>query len=184
MNITKQEAQESLDEIQQIILKTRRAIHYAGTGAILIIWGIIWALGYSAAQFLNRFCGPIWIGLTILGTVATWIYSSRKWPGERNPNTLRIGLFWLVLMGYAVIWSWLLQPGGRQQAAFYATIAMFAYVVGGLWLGRFFVWLGLAVTALTVGGFFLLPAYFCLWMALAGGGALAASGLYILKAWK
>jgi hypothetical protein len=61
---------------------------------------------------------------------------------------------------------------------------MFAYVVTGLWLEHFMVWLGLVVTALTVIGLFLLPSYFYIWMAVVGGGTLAGTGLFIRNRWK
>jgi hypothetical protein len=44
--------------------------------------------------------------------------------------------------------------------------------------------MGLIVTALTIAGFFLLPAWFYLWMAIASGGSLILSGLFIRKFWR
>ena len=75
-------------------------------------------------------------------------------------------------------------PDFKRSAAYFATVAMFGYVVGGLWLSRFFVCLGLAVTALTVLGLILFPEHFYLWMALIAGGSLILSGIYIRRAWK
>jgi hypothetical protein len=185
MNISKQEAQESLTEIENIISQTRRAIAHGGTGTMLIIWGIIWALGYSASQFINKWAGTIWLLLILFGAVASWICGVRNKPLTKNSNYGRVGLFWLILFGYAIVWVVLLRPVSSEAVgAFWATIPMFAYVVGGLWFGRFFVWLGLIVTALAVAGFFLLPAWFDLWMAVTGGGALILSGLFIRKFWR
>ena len=62
-------------------------------------------------------------------------------------------------------------------------MAMFAYVVGGLWLGRFFVWLGLGVTAVTLVSLFALPDYFWIVMAVIGGGAMLLSGLHMRRTW-
>jgi hypothetical protein len=61
---------------------------------------------------------------------------------------------------------------------------MFGFVMFGLWVGRFFVWLGLLVTALILIGYRYSGDYFNLWMAITGGGALIVSGVFIRKFWK
>jgi len=45
------------------------------------------------------------------------------------------------------------------------------------------VWWGLAITALALIGYFLLPGIFYLWMAVLGGGGMIALGLYIRNRW-
>jgi hypothetical protein len=61
---------------------------------------------------------------------------------------------------------------------------MFAYIVIGLWFAAYFmVWLGLAVTAATLTGFFLFTQYYCLWMAVTAGGLLLGTGLYLRIRW-
>jgi hypothetical protein len=185
MNISKQEAQESLAEIESVIAQTRRAIAHGGTGTILIVWGIVWILGYSASQFIPTRAGSIWLALVLVGIAVSWIFGARGKPQATGGGFRRVGLAWMILFGYAIVWIVLLQPtNGNAVGAFWATVPMFAYVVGGMWFGRFFVWLGLIVTALAVGGFFLLPKWFDLWMAVTGGGALILSGAYIRKYWR
>ena len=185
MNISKQEAQESLAEIESVISQTRRTIAHGGTGAILIMWGIVWVLGYSATQFMPQRAGTIWLCLVVAGIVGSWIGAARIRPQGKSGSFHRVGLAWMILFGYATVWILLLHPtNDNAVGAFWATVPMFAYVVGGMWLGRFFVWLGLIVTALAVGGYFLLHEWFGLWMAVTGGGALIVSGAYIRKFWK
>jgi hypothetical protein len=58
-------------------------------------------------------------------------------------------------------------------------LASLFYVLIGLWAGMRFVITGIAVAALTLGGFFYLPAHFLLWMAAVGGGALILAGLWM-----
>ena len=199
MNITKDEARASLAEIRDVTWHTRRAIGQGASSSILIVWGVIWMIGYSASQFVPQYSGLIWLPLITVGAISSWICGSRKRSSISDANGSRIGIFWLVLFAYAALWMVLLHPhqlpsgvewanyqpmNDRQAGAFYATVPMFAYVVGGLWLGRFFVWLGSIVTVLTVIGFFLLPGYFCIWMAFTGGGSLVVSGLYIRRFWR
>ena len=97
-----------------------------------------------------------------------------------------IFLFWLALAAYAGLWLLMLRPAtGMQVGALLVTVAMLGYVVTGLWTGSMvLVWLGLAVTLLTLFGFYVLPDYFNLWMALAGGAAVLGTGLYIRIRWR
>jgi hypothetical protein len=198
MNISKQEAQDSLNEIQDVIAQTRRTIGMGPTGIILILWGLIWVAGYSCSQFSPGYARMAWPVLIMTGSISSAVAGSRNRNSVRSSNGGRIGIFWLVLFAYAILWMILLHPqlpsgaewvnyqpmNDRQVGAFFATVPMFAYVVGGLWLGRFFVWLGAIVTALTVAGFFLLPGWFNLWMAFTGGGSLIVAGLFIRKFWR
>jgi hypothetical protein len=198
MNISKQEANEALDQIDDAISQTRRAIGQGTSSAILILWGVIWVLGYSSSQFAPRMAQSLWLCLVVSGTLGSWICGARSRRRIQSSNGTRIGLFWLVLFAYAGLWFFLLhsdnrpgQPGfdfgtmtGPQSGAFFATVPMFAYVVGGLWLGRFFIWLGATVTFLTLIGYSLVPDWFCLWMAITGGGSLIVAGLYIRRFWR
>jgi len=202
MNVSKEEARESLDDILQIIGKTRKSVASGCAAPLLILWGGIWAMGYSASYFWETSAGIAWLVLVVFGSVASWILGWRFQSTVKSPNDARIGFFWMILFGFAFLWAFLLvfSSGApdlpeselrewsllkeRQFGAYFATVAMFAYVAGGLWLGRFFIFLGLLVTALTLIGFTLFPAYFNLWMAFTGGGALIVSGVYILKCWR
>jgi hypothetical protein len=196
MNISKQEATAALGEIEDAITQTKRAIGRGGSSATMILWGIIWMVGYSCSQFAPRRAQVVWLCLVFIGAVSSWALGGRS-RRLRSPNGSRIGRGWLVLFAYAFFWFLLLHldspPGrpvlhlkdssGRQSGAFFATVAMCGYVVAGLWLGRFFIWLGAAVTLLTVAGYFLLPDWFFLWMAITGGGSLIVAGLYIRRFW-
>ena len=51
----------------------------------------------------------------------------------------------------------------------------------GIWRGLRFRYAGIAVGALTLGGWFWLPEYFLLWMAAVGGGSLILVGLWLRK---
>jgi len=187
MDISRDEAQESLMAIQQITAQTRHAVAYGGGPYYLIIWGIVWLFGYPSSQFIHTaLAGWIWLGLDLAGVVASVVVGTRLAMRVRSPTLgPRIGLFWLALMGYSALWIWLAQPSsGNQMSLLIATMAMFDYIVMGLWLGWAVSWIGLTVTILALLGYYLLPAYFNLWMALLGGGTLIGSGLYILQRWR
>jgi hypothetical protein len=69
----------------------------------------------------------------------------------------------------------------RQIGAFIPLIVAAGYALLGLWRGVRFIAVGAVLAGLTLGGFFLLPAYFGLWMAAVGGGALVLGGLWLRR---
>lgn len=204
MDISKEEAQKSLRQIQTVLKQSRRKFAASATGPILIMWGLIWILGYLITYAYDiEILKPsiwsfyrvtihdaelffVWTFLTLGGFVATWLICKLKEP-VKSPHDKRFFFFWLFLFVYADIWLALLWPWNLyQMSAFVATLVMFAYVVMGLWFDKFLLWLGLAVTGLIVLGFFLFPSQpaFWLWLATAGGGTLAGTGLYIKICWR
>jgi hypothetical protein len=184
MNISKEEAQDSLADIEKVLEQTRRVIANGCSSSLLILWGVIWVIGYTGTQFYPARALYIWGPLNLAGGLASWYIGARATP-IMDRGGWRIGLFWLALFVYAVIWVVLLAPARPERlGAYFGTVPMFAYVVGGFWLGRFFTWLGMIVTALILGGVFLLPQWMNLWIGILGGGSLVVSGLYIRRCWR
>ena len=74
----------------------------------------------------------------------------------------------------------------RKFAVYLVIVAMFFNVIMSLTLrpNRFFVGLGLLMTALILVGYYFVPAWFNLWMGLVGGGTFILSGIFIRKFWK
>lgn len=194
MDISEKEARDSLDQIQAVSIRTRKTITAGYDSAVLMMWGLIGTLGYLGTHFFLRWAWPIWIGLSGIGMITTFVVSWRQFHSG-NPVKVpaaekivwRIFLFWILLLVYMFIWLSILRPRhGIQLNAFMCTTIMFAYVVMGLWFKCYYMlWLGIAVTLTTLIGFYLIPTgYYCLWMALTAGGALFGTGLYIRLFWK
>ena len=156
-------------------------------------------IGYATMQFFPE--APRWFWLILDGVGIAGSFRFGRWARNspvKNANGARIGLSWLILFAFGVIWLTILGPWelnghqlakyapdlDRKIAAYWATVPMFAYVLTGLWLDRFFVWLGALVTVATLGGYVFIADYFFLWMAVIGGGSLVVSGLFIRKNWK
>jgi hypothetical protein len=53
----------------------------------------------------------------------------------------------------------------RRVRAFRPTLAIVGHVPAGRWLGRFFIFLAITVTALTVAGYFWSDDWYPLWLA-------------------
>jgi hypothetical protein len=191
MEINRAEAEASLGEIEQTMAHTRGVISSGIASPLLMIWGIIWALAFGASFVWPDRQGQIWLAadsVGLLGTTAVvWSKRRREAMHSERQRWLAVRLFWfaIFLCAYGVAWGWLMKPqDGRQVAAFIVMLVMFGYVVLGLWLeSAFLLMLGLAVTGLTMAGYLLLTDMFNLWMAIAGGGALFVSGLYMRLKW-
>jgi MFS family permease len=191
MNVSNQEAQASLASANDMMLRTRKAIAVAYSSPLLILWGPLLAAAYVATHFYLRYAAPIFWTMAIVGTLGSFIVWPRikrnlpvREPAEERLSWRISGLWWSLFL-YIFIWLSILWPvNGMQINAFILTAAMFGYIVIGLWFAAYFmVWLGLAVTAATLAGFFLLAQYYCLWMAVTAGGLLLGTGLYLRIRW-
>jgi hypothetical protein len=197
IRITQEEASVSLAEIDRTTQRIRNALASGTAAPLLILWGAIWVVGYSGQQFLPHSSQATWAVLIAFGTIASLLSGFRQAPVKNPSFSLmgRFGLAWLMLFAYGFLWATFLGPWetphgaygallDRKLAAFTCTICMFAYVIMGLWLGRFLLYLGALVTLTTLVGYFFVPTYFYAWMAVTGGGSLMATGLFIRKFWR
>ena len=192
MNVSQEEAQASLSKVRDVTIQTHRAITSVYVSPLLILWGVLWIIAYTTAQFHLTYAFHIFTTMSVVGCVGTavifWLIHSKSPTRDTSSPSIewRIALFWISLYVYAVIWLFLFAPfNGRQCNAFLSTLAMFAYVVMGLWCTcRFMIVLGLAVTAATLVGYYFIETYYCLWMAIIGGGAFLGAGLYMRLRWR
>jgi len=69
----------------------------------------------------------------------------------------------------------------RQVAAFIPLLVAVTYVLRGIWSGIRYVGLGIAVSAFTLLGFFLVKDHFFLWMAVVGGGSLILASIWFRR---
>jgi hypothetical protein len=185
MDVSSQEARESLGLIEDTQAGWRKAIGASYASGLLVLWGAIWIVGYVCLHFSLEIGGYVFMVLDILGIGGTLLIARRR--PIRGPETQAafrsLGGLWSFLALYGVIWIVLFRPDdGRQLGAFLCTLCMLGYVVIGLWFKNvFMIALALAVTALVLVGYYLLFSYFYLWAALTGGGTVLGTGLYIRR---
>jgi len=192
MNVSQKNARESLSAVQDVRVRTHRAIASAHANPLLILSGVLWIIAFTAAHFYLAYAFYIFLAMIVVGGIGTAvicrIFHSKAPIKDVSSQKVgwRIALFWVLFFVYVTIWLFLLAPfTGLQCNAVISTAVMFAYVVIGLWFGSYFmVVLGLAVTVATLVGFYLLTDFYHLWMALMGGGALLGTGLYIRLRWR
>jgi len=189
VNISPSEAEEALAAIQAMMQKTRRAISSSGAYVFLIIWGAIWLVGFLGNQFLPReTVGYLWLGLDTVGGLASWVVGTRMGKNFRGASGAvsgkRIAWFWILLAFYLVAIIGVAWPVDvKQIAVFIVLVVMIGWLAMGLLLGFTSIRLTLAITALALIGYFLLPDYFHLLMAVLGGGGMIILGLYIRSRW-
>ncbi len=194
MDITKEDAQESLSLIDRTVKQTVESAVAAYASPILILWGLICFIAYLGTYFFMKWSWHIWIILDSAGAIGTFIICSLRYKKSTptriegsNKIWLRIFLFWIFLLAYILILLNTAQPlSSLQVNALIVMFVMFAYVVFGLWISsNILIWLGLAVTIFTIIGFYLIPHnYYCLWMAFTVAPVIIGTGLATKYFWK
>lgn len=184
MSLSPAEAQTALRDIEKTENRTAASQHARGTAPFLIMWGLIWAVGYTVTATAPSLSW-VWLGLIVIG-VAGSFFLSRKRDTEAGGKRFSmqyfasfgaIGIFLTALMS-------IVQPLDYNQvsAVFPLMIGMF-YSFIGIWTkGWRMLPLGLALIGLTTLGYFALPQYFVYWMAGVGGGGLILGGLWLRTA--
>jgi hypothetical protein len=189
MNISPNEAEETLADIQKVSQKTRRSIAGSGAAISLIITGAVWLIGFTATQFLTA---PlviwIWVVTAVVGSALATFLGRRAGQRVRIQSAAvtgrRIALFWLFLILIAAAAIAVAHPdGGKQLTTLIILFAMIGQMGMGLLLFFSATWWTLPVSAMVLACYFLLPGYFYLGMAVLGGGTMIVLGLYIRLRW-
>jgi hypothetical protein len=189
MNVTPNEAEEALDSIQSMMEKTRHAIATSGAYITLLITGIVWLIGFLATQFLpTQITIYVWIGVSILATVLGVLLGIRVGPRVRSPSAnataKRAGLFWLLLICFGIATIFVARPtDGKQVTMFIILFTMLGQLAMGPLVSFSSVWWAIPITILALAGYFLLPGFFYVWIAVVGGGGMIALALYIRSRW-
>jgi len=189
MNISPDEAEEALNAIQAMMQKTRRSISSSGAYNFMLLWGVIWLLGFLNSQFLpNQTAGYVWMVLDIIGGILSAVIGIRMHRGVRTSfptsSGKRIAIFWLMLFIFVVIAVAIVWPlDGKQLSMLIILFVTVGWMAMGLLLSFASVWWGLGLLILSLIGYFILPAIFYLWMAVLGGGGMIALGIYVRNRW-
>lgn len=187
MQLSPGQAADSLKEIERTERRSAQAHIYANASPGFILWGLIWMIGYAGSDVLGTHddwhkINWLWCGLTLIGVTASMVIGRRQHRGQpRNPTLgIRWGATFCTLWLFVVATFIVLRPVDRAAAgAFIPLIVAAAYAIFGIWSGLRFLYAGIAVAALTLGGYLWLPEHFLLWMAVVGGGSLILVGLWL-----
>jgi hypothetical protein len=185
MSLTPAEAQSALKDIEKTENRTAASQHGRNTAPYLVMWGVIWAIGYAVSAAAVQYSW-VWLALIIAGIAGSVILSMRQAHGSGRGKGFAWRYFasFSAIAVFVVVLLTIMQPLNYNQtsATFPLIIGMF-YAFIGIWTkGWRMLPLGLALIGLTVAGYFFLPAYFLYWMAAEGGGGLILGGLWLRSA--
>jgi hypothetical protein len=181
MPLSQTEAQGALRDISTAERASAKAYGYRLASPHLIVWGVVWILGYGVSYTRPEWSAA-WPVLALAGSIASF------WIGWSNScRTTGMKRDWRGLGTAAAIFAYvaailiIMPPRTDAQAgAFFPILVALFYTLVGIWMrGTRMLIAGVAVAALTLGGYFLLPHYFLLWMAVVGGGALILGGIWL-----
>jgi hypothetical protein len=178
------EAAQALNDIEDIVQRVRQSRIYDISSQIMIAAGVLVLAGNLVNFAAPRQASLIWITVNVL-TVASAAALSTM--GGRMTGVqafdFRVLAAFLLFYGFGFLCSVVLGHfGPRELGAFWAIYFMLFYSMAGLWFGRAFTAMGLAIIALTLTGYFFVEgAAFLLWMAAVNGGGLILSGLWMRR---
>jgi hypothetical protein len=186
MKVSRDDAQEALASIEQVTLHTKRAIASGSGPYYMILWGIIWFLGFLSDFFVEGITGGwIWVGLVGTGVVLSMAIGVRASSRVRLIGSKGVAFLPAVIITYSLLVVWISQPlSGEQTSLIIVLFAMLGYVLMGILVEPVAIWVGIITTILASIGYFLLLPYYSLWMAFLSGGTLVAGGCYILRKWR
>src|SRR4029078_7774491 len=112
--------------------RSGEAFGYRMSGPFLIIWGVVWLVGYGITDLAPRLTNAVWPAVVILGSIASFLVG-RYVVGRRSPQGWRylllIPILWFFL---AAAYSVMSPVSGRQQAAFVPLVIAALYSGMGL----------------------------------------------------
>lgn len=196
-------------EIERIQGRTQEKLRGDSGARLYYVWGLIWLAGYALSFTQERWLfspstssgHPWWHVVAwhwwLLIPLGVWytVRASRRESSVTYRSTqleAKFGAFWGVLYLYAFVGGLIIFPlievsriesltGSRVIAAVGALVPMFAYVMLGLFLSRLMLISGLTITVLILVGFYALPSWFQLWMAIVGSTGLFCTGILAKK---
>jgi hypothetical protein len=184
MSLDRKEAAASLDDIAAIERRTRETLFYGGASEIFLLWGVLTAAGHLLTWFAPRHAALVWGAIDIGGFLVTVAIVARRLPRSqwRGAGRRWVACYVAFLVYGAIFVAELWPMAARQQQVFWPTLVMFSYVLAGIWIGRFFLYVGAAATALILIGYFFVGDLLPLWLAAVQGGGLIAGGLWLRRA--
>lgn len=185
MPLTPSEASDTLRDIDQAQRRSSSAFGYSMASPHLILWGVIWFVGYGLS-YLERDWAGYWPVLVILGFAGSSYIGWRMQAGcedQRRAFDWRFGATFLLIFAFVTALFAIMPPAnGLQAAAFSPLFVGLIYGAIGLWTRAWrMLWLGLAVGGLTVVGYFYAQPWFLAWLAIVGGGSLILGGIWLRR---
>lgn len=183
MSIDAREAASALSDIDFIKQRVRQSNFYRLSSLFMIMWGMLVFAGNIATFLWPRSAGLFWLAVYAAGIAGSFAISALSQPrsGIRTfDGRMLVALLLFIAFGIFTCWLGHLATS-RQIGTFWTIYFMLVYTIVGLWVGHAYVAVGVAITALTLIGYFFLGDAFDLWMAFVNGGGLILGGLWMRR---
>jgi len=191
MVLTKDEAAAALAEIDTTTRRGGMLKGYRIGGPILMLWSVIWALGYLNMGLLPpTFWSWTWFGLDAIGAIGSVLLAQRLKGqagvggkgGRADVTSLRmLGGMGVVILFVLAVFSVLRPTDPAGYLAFPGLLVGTIYAAVGVFLARRYLLIGAVMFALTLIGFYAFKEYLAFWMASASA-ALFVSGVWLARA--
>ncbi|MGA3156440.1 MAG: hypothetical protein ABSE43_02595 [Steroidobacteraceae bacterium] len=186
MPISTQEAAEALQDIAQTQHRASNLRGYERGSPHLILWGLIWVLGYGTCYLAPTLANLTWLVLDIAGIAGSFLIGRAAARIKSVASTgygSRFAALGITIFAFIAATYYILQPHDSAQfGAFPALFVALIYSVIGIWRGSRWAIVGIALGLCTVAGYAFLKEYFMLWMAVVGGGTLIMTGFWLRRA--
>lgn len=189
MPISPADAQSALRDVDATQARVHNAIAYHHAAPHLILWGVIWVIGYVASGLSSGSgSGLVWLALVILGAVGSFALGMRSYRASGGRSGSRHAA-WTAPVAAAMIFVFFLatfsvfQPSGpAAYLLFPALVTGLIYTVLGMVRMHRMMVIGAAIMLLSYAGYLLFAPYLAFWIAAVGGGGLIVSGLWLRSA--
>jgi hypothetical protein len=179
MSLSSKEAAETLSDVERTAQRSAQAFSYRNTSPHLILWGVVWLIGYAGTDLRPAYWHEIWLVLIVSAIVIAMVLGHGIRGRSDTANSWRVlGLMAVVSTFIAATCAIMWPVSGMQFGAFAPLLTGAVYAGLGLWVGTRYVMLGVSIIALTLVSYFYLPGHFLLCMAAVGGGGMILAGFW------
>ncbi len=187
MTLDKSAAAHALAEIDESGRRASSLYSYGRAAPYVILAGVMWLVADLLMEFSPFSKTWIWPVVSILGTAGFVLLAIRQTrPANAAATPAKKGLFWRIVGVWLATFVFMSSTfsifglaDGRQEHSFIGVFFGCTYIAVGVFMGWRMVAVGIALTALSLFGFFEVHQYYLAYMGLVGGGALIVSGLWL-----
>ncbi len=182
MSISREDAQSALSQIDQTTERSRDMRGYRIAGPILMMWGVIWAIGYCGmglAPYAQW--GRLWLVLDVVGMALSFAIR-RQITGTISQGWKQTAATLAAIAFVTITLNLFHASSPRPYLIYPGLVCGFAYIMLGLWRMRRLAWIGAAMFVASFAGIYLFHQGLTYWMAAVGGIGLVLGGLWLRKA--
>lgn len=186
MPISTEEAAEALKNIALVQRRASILKGYERGAPHLILWGLIWVVGYGLSDVVPSIAGTSWLVLNVVGVAGNFLLGRAAVVGVPMAGECygrRFAALSATLLAFILATYYVMKPRDALQfGAFPALLVATIYTVVGVWRGVRWAASGVVVGMCTVAGFALFKGHFMLWTAAVGGSTLLVTGFWLRRA--